>query len=250
MTPMPSRPQPDPAQGIFETMLVVHGVPVAPEAHLSRLAASLRAAYATDLPVDIEQTVAERAGGLELGRVRLTFAPPALAIEAGEIEPLLHFPERPVKLRSHQVPGGLGCHKWADRTALPPSLAGEAALMVDGAEVLEADRANVFAVRAGAVFTPPLDGRILPGVTRSTVIDMAREEGVEVIESALSLDLLIESDEVFLTNSIRGIEAVGSIDGAQLADERPLTSHLAEALRSGWKSKAAAPEGRPRRASM
>ena len=243
MTPMPSRPQPDPARGIFETMLVVRGVPVAPDAHLARLGVSLRAVYDTDLPDDIEQTVAERAAGFELGRVRLTFAPPALEIEAGEVEASLHFPERPIELRSHRVPGGLGCHKWADRSALPPSTAGEAALLVDGTDALEADRANVFAVRAGAVFTPPLDGRILPGVTRSTVIDLAREEGVEVIECAISLDQLVESDEVFLSNSIRGIEAVNAIDDAHLIRGRPLTSRLVEALRDSWTSETAAPKG-------
>lgn len=243
MTPMPSRPQPDPSRGIFETMLVVHGVPVAPGAHLSRLEDSLRAVYETELPEGTEQIVAERADGLELGRVRLTFAPPALEIEAGEVETSLHFPQCPVELRTHPLPGGLGCHKWADRSALPPSTATEAALIVDGADVLEADRANVFAVRTGALFTPPLDGRILPGVTRSTVIDLAREEGIEVIEGAISLDRLVEADEVFLTNSIRGIEAVDAIDGTPLAGERPLTARLVEALRDSWKNKAAAPEG-------
>lgn len=243
MTPMPSRPQPDPARGIFETMLVVRGVPVAPDAHLARLEAGLRAVYDAELPDGTQQIVAERAAGLELGRVRLTFAPPALEIEAGEFDPSLHFPERPVELRSHPVQGGLGSHKWADRSALPPSTAAEAALLVDGPEALEADRANVFAVRAGALFTPPLDGRILPGVTRSTVIDLARAERAEVIEGSIRLDRLVESDEVFLTNSIRGIEAVGAIDGVHLADDRPLTSSLAEALRVNWENKAAAPEG-------
>jgi len=243
MTPMPSRPQPDPAQGVFETMLVVSGTPVAPEAHLSRLESSLAAVYGTELPGDTRREVAERAAGLDLGRVRLTFAPPALEIEAGEVDRSLHFPERPIALRSHLVNGGLGCHKWADRSALPPCSAGEAALLVDGDEVLEADRANVFAVHTGTVFTPPLDGRILPGVTRGTVIELARAEGIEVIESPLDLEQLAASDEVFLTNSVRGIEAVESIDGTHLVGDRALTGILAEALRGRWKSGAAAPGG-------
>src|SRR6476646_381799 len=240
MTPMPSRPQPDPAQGVFETMLVVGGAPVLPEAHLSRLESSLRAVYGAELPGDTRRRVAERAAGLDLGRVRLTFAPPALMIEAGEVPAALHFPERPIALRSRQVSGGLGCHKWADRAALPPCPAGEAALLLDSAEVLEADRANVFAVHTGAVFTPPLDGRILPGVTRATVIELAREEEIKVIESPLDLGQLAAADEVFLTNSIRGIEAVDSIDGTHLVGERPLTGRLSGALRDKWKSGAAA----------
>lgn len=243
MTPMTSRPQPDPAQGIFETMLVVRGAPVLPEAHLSRLESSLVAVYGAGLPADTRRKVAERAADLDLGRVRLTFSPPTLLIEAGEVPRSLHFPERPIALRSHPVSRGLGCHKWADRSALPPCAAGEAALLMDGGEVLEADRANVFAVHTGAVFTPPLDGRILPGVTRSTVIELAREEEIEVIESPLNLELLAGSDEVFLTNSIRGIEAVDSIDGTPFVGGRSLTGLLAEALRGKWKSGAAAPGG-------
>ena len=243
MTPMPSRPHPDPAQGIFETMLVVRGAPVAPEAHLSRLESSLLAVYGAELPGDTRQKVAERAAGLDLGRVRLTFAPPTLEIEAGEVTRSLHFPERPIALRSHRVNGGLGCHKWADRSALPPCPADEVALLMDGAEVLEADRANVFAVHTGTVFTPSLDGRILPGVTRGTVIELAREEQIEMIEGPLDLEQLATSDEVFLTNSIRGIEAVGSIDGTHIVGERSLTGLLAEALRGRWNSGAAAPGG-------
>jgi para-aminobenzoate synthetase/4-amino-4-deoxychorismate lyase len=243
MTPMPSRPQPDPAQGIFETMLIVCGVPVASEAHLARLEASLEAVYGTKLPSDVRQIVADRAAGLDLGRVRLTFAPAFSEIEAGEVDPSLHFPERPTSLRSHPVRGGLGCHKWADRAALPPTAAPTAALLVDGPEVLEADRANVFAIRSGAVFTPPLDGRILPGVTRARTIAMAREAGLDVTEAAFGRTHLDEVDELFLTNSIRGIEPVESIDGVRLPGERPVTRQLAEALRCSWKSEAAAPEG-------
>jgi para-aminobenzoate synthetase/4-amino-4-deoxychorismate lyase len=238
MQPMTPRRQPDPSQGIFETMLVIDGVPVACEAHLARLEASLEAVYRMELPARTRQLLAERADGLELGRVRLTCLPSAaIEVESGEIDRSLHFPEHPISLRSHPVSGGLGCHKWADRAALPPTSPGEAALLVDGSDVLEADRANVFAVHKGTVFTPPLDGRILPGVTRATTIDLARALAIDVIEDVLTPDQLRRSDEVFLTNSIRGIEPVGSVDGSPLGDDRPLTRSLEGALRSRWKTK-------------
>jgi para-aminobenzoate synthetase / 4-amino-4-deoxychorismate lyase len=227
--------KPDPSQGIFETMLVVRGEPVAQEAHLSRLETSLEAVYGVSLPARARQLVAAHAEGLELGRVRLTFVPEiGIEVEAGEIDRTLHFPEHPISLRSHAVSGGLGCHKWADRAAIPPSAKGEAVLVVDGEEVLEADRANVFAVLKGAVFTPPLDGRILPGVTRATTIELARAEGVEVVEEALSAEQLRRAEEVFLTNSIRGIEPVGAVDGGAVGANRPVTDRLASALRSEW----------------
>jgi para-aminobenzoate synthetase / 4-amino-4-deoxychorismate lyase len=238
---MTAHRQPDPSQGIFETMLVVRGEPVARDAHLARLEVSLEAVYGVGLPARTRQLVTEHAEGLELGRVRLTFVPGGgVEAERGEIDRTLHFPEGPVSLRVHRVAGGLGCHKWADRSALPPSSQSEAAILVDGDDALEADRANVFAVRKGALFTPPLDGRILPGVTRATVLELAGAEGIEASERTLTLAELRESEEVFLTNSIRGIESVGFVDGTSLSPERPLSELLANALQAKWQTKAAA----------
>jgi para-aminobenzoate synthetase/4-amino-4-deoxychorismate lyase len=243
MWPMSPARKPDHSQGVFETMLVVHEEPVAQEAHLSRLEASLEAVYGERLPTQARQLVAKHAEGLELGRVRLTFIPgKGIEFEFGEIDRTLHFPEHPIALRSRAVSGGLGCHKWADRAAIPPGPEGEAVLVVDGDEALEADRANVFAVRKGTVFTPPLDGRILPGVTRATVIELARAEGIEVFEGPIALADLQEADEVFLTNSIRGVELVDSINGAPLIDKRPLTRCLVAALRGRWGNESGRPE--------
>lgn len=250
MAQMASHPKPDPAQGIFETMLVVRGAPVAPAAHLARLEASLEAVYGVGLPAEADQIVAGHAEDLELGRLRLTVTPPrpdrsapGLDVDAGELDGWPHFPEQPVSLRPHGVSGGLGCHKWADRTALPVAPPGEAPLLIDRGEVLEAAWASVFAVRNGALFTPPLDGRILPGVTRATTIDLARARDIEVLEHPLSLDELRTSDEVFLTNSIRGVEVADSVDGAPLDAPGPVTAVLRDDLRTAWDSGTAAPKG-------
>jgi para-aminobenzoate synthetase / 4-amino-4-deoxychorismate lyase len=242
MTPMTSPPRPDPTQGIFETMLVVRGEPVAPREHLGRLEASVAAVYGTDLPARAHRVVAEDAAKLELGRLRLTVFPTGgqaptelgLEVDAGELDGWPHFPEQPVALRPHQVTGGLGCHKWADRAALPKGIPGEAPLLVDGDEVLEAAWANVFAVRDGVLFTPPLDGRILPGVTRATAIELARARGIEVCERALPLVEMRQADEVFLTNSIRGVEIVDSVDGGRLEGPGPVTATLRDDLRAAW----------------
>lgn len=239
---MTSRPKPDPAQGIFETMLVVRGEPVRPAAHLRRLEASLVAVYGIGLPAQVHRAVTEHADGLELGRLRLTVIPsrsdesagPRLEVDAGELGRWPHFPAQPVSLRPNQVSGGLGCHKWADRAALPTASPGEAPLLVDGDEVLEAAWASVFAVRDGAVFTPPLDGRILPGVTRATVVELARARGVEVFEQVLPLEELRRADEVFLTNSIRGVEVADAVDGTRLDAPGPMTALLRNDLRSAW----------------
>jgi para-aminobenzoate synthetase/4-amino-4-deoxychorismate lyase len=251
MATMTSHPTPDPARGVFETMLVVDGEPVATREHLGRLEASVAAVYGTNLPARAHRVVAEHAADLELGRLRLTVspagrgAPPELGLEvdAGELDGWPHFPEQPIALRPHQVRGGLGCHKWADRAALPPAAPGEAPLLVDGDEVLEAAWANVFAVRDGAVFTPPLDGRILPGVTRATTIELARARAIEVVERTLTLEDLGQADEIFLTNSIRGVEIVKAVDEVRLDAPGPVTAALRDGLRAIWESKTAAPKG-------
>lgn len=242
MPPMTPATRPDPALGVFETMLVVRGEAVEPAAHLERLEASLDAVYGAGLPPEAHRVVTEHAEGLELGRLRLTVIPsgsegasaPRLEVDAGELGGWPHFPEQPVSLLPHQVAGGLGCHKWADRAALPTAPPGGAPLLVDGDEVLEAAWANVFAVRNGALFTPPLDGRILPGVTRATTIELARARGIEVFEQSLRLEELRRAEEVFLTNSIRGVEPVATVDGAALGTSTPLTDLLAGELRAAW----------------
>jgi para-aminobenzoate synthetase/4-amino-4-deoxychorismate lyase len=91
--------------------------------------------------------------------------------------------------------------------------------------VLEGSRANVFAREGDALVTPPADGRILPGVTRGRVLEIARAEGAKVREEALSLERLRAADEVFLSGSVRGIEPVRR--GA-------MTEALAGALARAW----------------
>ena len=237
---MTSRWNPDPGRGVFETVLVAGGAPVALEAHLARMDASLENLYGTRLPTEAQQLVARRAAGLELGRLRLTVAPSdsgaglTYEVETGSLDRSLHFPTRRVALRPLRVSRGLGCHKWVDRGALPASAPNEAPLLVDRDEVLEVAWANVFAVRQGALFTPPLDERILPGVTRATMIELAIAREIEVIEDVLSLEALSRADEVFLTNSIRGVESVDSVAGVPLAAESPVTQLLGDALAREW----------------
>jgi para-aminobenzoate synthetase/4-amino-4-deoxychorismate lyase len=236
MAPMTSRPKPDPAHGVFTTILVVDGAPVAMADHLARLEASTEAVYGTQLPTATEDEARDRAEGLELGRLRLTYRPDdaGLDIEATDLDRSLHFPTQPISLVAHQVSGGLGRHKWVDRGMLPTASPGEAPLLIDGDEVLEAAWANVFATRDGALFTPPLDGRILPGVTRATIIELAHDQGVSVTEQPLPIEELKQADEAFLTNSTRGIESVGVVDSAGLPDPKPLTHLLKTVLQGEW----------------
>jgi para-aminobenzoate synthetase / 4-amino-4-deoxychorismate lyase len=144
-----------------------------------------------------------------------------------------------VALRTLPLPGGLGAHKWADRSLLDAAQAGlpaDSLLLIvdtDGA-VLEASRANLFAVRNGSLFTPPLDGRILPGITRMRVLEIAESIDIELREEPLTRSDLLAADEVFLTGSVRGIECVRDVDGAPLSGGGAVTDRLAGELWQVW----------------
>jgi para-aminobenzoate synthetase / 4-amino-4-deoxychorismate lyase len=219
---------------VFETLLVAGGKPVELEAHLARLAASTRALYGEEPPPTAEALVREAAGALELGRLRLDVAPGEDArVKVAEVEPAAVFPssERAVELAEVVVPGGIGGHKWSDRRLLDRAQAdlGEAVPLVvdDDGAVLEVSRGNVFAVRDGALVTPAADGRLLPGIARARVLDLAAELGLAAEERVLSTDELAQADEIFLTGSVRGVEPVRGREG-------DVSAAVRDALRRRW----------------
>jgi para-aminobenzoate synthetase / 4-amino-4-deoxychorismate lyase len=242
---------PDRSRGIFETLLVVDGEPVELGAHLSRLARSLEEVYSQALPAQAAEELRRAAADINLGRLRLTLAPAEdglqLDLLAGGVELEAVFPKRGVHLRTYEITRGLGAHKWVDRKGINrPSPREPGALIVDEGETLEVGWANVFAVRGATLFTPPLDGRLLPGVTRAKVMELARAQAIEVHERPLDLQQLQQADEVFLTNSIRGIEAVESIEGTRLGVPGQVSALLRGQLRIDWGiAPAALPASRP-----
>jgi para-aminobenzoate synthetase/4-amino-4-deoxychorismate lyase len=240
--------RPDPARGVFETMLALGGEPVELAAHLDRIGASLATLYKVKLPATAADLVRERTAGLPLGRVRLTVAPAGDGLRcdavARAIDPGLVFPgwERGAQLRGLPIPGGLGCHKLVDRPGLPDSTGAVVPLLLEpDGEVLEAGRANVFAAQRGVLVTPRADGRILSGLTRASAIAVALSEGVEVEERDLARDELLAADEVFLTGSVRGIEPARSLDGAPLAAGGEIGELIAGGLRRRYGTSRTAP---------
>jgi para-aminobenzoate synthetase / 4-amino-4-deoxychorismate lyase len=242
---------PDRAIGVFETLLVLDGAPVELDAHLQRLSWSVRELFGRELPENARPLVLARAAPLAIGRLRLTVAPGqdgALGAEAvtAKIDAADLFPswERAIVLRPFVIHGGLGAHKWADRAGLAwtesSELDGCLPLVLDvGGEVLEASRANVFAVERDVLITPAADGRILPGVARARAIEAARTVGVEVREEALSVDRLIAAGEAFLTGSVRGIEPVRSVGDAELEAPGEPVCELAAEMKRIWIDNAA-----------
>jgi len=119
------------------------------------------------------------------------------------------------------------------------------ALLVDRAgNVTEGASSNVFAVREGALVTPPLAARILEGVTRALVLGLAREAGLEVRERPLSLRALEEADEAFLTSTVREVLPLVRVAERTVGEGRPgpVTRRLhaafrarADAVAAGWR---------------
>jgi len=249
---------PDQAIGVFETMLVLDGSPIELDPHLRRLSASVRELFGAELPPGTRELVLQRASPLPVGRLRLTVAPRddgslGTAAVTAKVDPEDLFPswERAMALRPFVIPGGLGEHKWADRDGLAWTEASEAKgalpLVLDsGEEVLEASRANVFAVEDGVLVTPAADGRILPGVARGRAIETAGSLGIEVREARLDVERMIAAGEAFLTGSVRGIEPVSAVGETALGPPGELLAELTAEMRRSWMGTSASSSARAR----
>jgi branched-chain amino acid aminotransferase len=97
--------------------------------------------------------------------------------------------------------------------------------------VSEASGENIFVVRDGVLCTPTLH-TVLQGVTRSTVIELARDKGVRVEERILTRDDLYVADEIFLTGTAAEVTPIREIDRRTIGNgERgPLTATLQSAF--------------------
>ncbi|XWS25462.1 hypothetical protein CRYUN_Cryun27aG0070300 [Craigia yunnanensis] len=75
----------------------------------------------------------------------------------------------------------------------------------------EVSASNIFTLKGSVISTPPTSGTILPGITRKSIIDIARDLGYQVEERAISVDELRDADEVFCTGTAVGVASVGSV---------------------------------------
>ncbi|MET8141714.1 branched-chain amino acid transaminase [Sphaerisporangium sp. NPDC005288] len=109
----------------------------------------------------------------------------------------------------------------------------DAILLNDAGQVAEASTANVFAVRGGALLTPPPDADILPGITRDTVLTLAADLGLTAAERPLHPADLLLADEVFLTGTGVGLTPVIVVNGRPIGtgERGPVTSRLVERYR-------------------
>ncbi len=110
----------------------------------------------------------------------------------------------------------------------------EALMLNHKGEVAECTGDNIFIVQNGALRTPPPEAGILVGITRGAVIQLARDEGIPVLETAMERHDIYTADECFLTGTAAEVVAVVKLDGRTIGTGRPgpITERLMEGFRA------------------
>ncbi|MEU3416528.1 aminodeoxychorismate lyase [Streptomyces sp. NPDC006658] len=234
-------------EGVFETVKTVHGEPFALTRHLDRLTRSARVLGLPDPDHDEIRracTAVLEANAMPLGRLRITCTGgrgplgtgrgergPTLVVAVGETV------RRPDSTTAVTVPwtrnergalAGVKSTSYAENlVALDRARrlgASEALFGNTAGRLCEGTATNVFVVLDGEIHTPPVASGCLPGITRALVLEWTGAR-----ETDLPLDVLQRADEVFLTSSLRDVQALHRIDGRELPGTRgPVT---AEAMR-------------------
>lgn len=106
----------------------------------------------------------------------------------------------------------------------------EAILMNSQGKVSEASGMNVFIVRNGKLITPGYDQDILEGITRDSIITLAKQLGIEVVERSVDKSELLIADEVFLSGTAAKITPVRQVETYVLPTHRPITQRLRDKL--------------------
>ncbi len=104
----------------------------------------------------------------------------------------------------------------------------EAIMLDDDGYVAEATGENIFIVKKGRLITPPLSQPILEGITRESVMTIARDLGYEVVEQRFAKEGLIEADEIFFTGTAAEVTPVREVDGYVVGNgsRGPITERL------------------------
>lgn len=240
--------------GVFETCKVVDGRVFAMSRHWQRLGHSLAGlglppADRAAIDAGVEAVLA--AGPpIPLGRLRYTVTGGAGPLGSDRsASPLTHIvtagpiPQPPSSTAICTVPWtrneraastGLKTTSYVDNViALAYAKergATEAIFANTRGELCEGTGTNIVVVVDGVLRTPPLSSGCLAGITRELTLEWCRDEGVEVREEPLPMDVLTTCDEVFVTSSTRDVMPVHRVDDRELAPG-PVTASVAERFR-------------------
>jgi branched-chain amino acid aminotransferase len=90
-----------------------------------------------------------------------------------------------------------------------------------GGNLSEGTGENLFAVRDGEILTPPLSSSLLPGITRASIIQLARDEGYKVTEMDIPREMVYVADELFFTGTAAEVTPIRSVDSIKVRDGKP-----------------------------
>jgi branched-chain amino acid aminotransferase len=239
--------------GVFETLKVTGGRPFAVRRHLERLGRSAQA-LGLDVPVSdtrlrgvLDEVVA--ASGLDDARLRITLTAgatplgsgrgpsrpvPTLVVAAGPLHPWPPDTEAitaPWPRNERSPLAGVKTTSYAENVVVLAEAhkvgATEALVPNTRGNLCEGTGSNVFVVLGDRLLTPPLLAGCLPGVTRALVLELLPDAD----EEDLPMAALADADEVLLTSSTRGVQALRALDGRPLPGaDGPVARRAAAAL--------------------
>lgn len=244
------------ADGVYEVIRIYRGMPFTLDHHLRRLEKSCEGIRLRDafdraaLTVEISRFV-ERSG-LTDGMVYLQVtrgAAPRNHIFPARVQPTILFYARalpPVAppghgegVKLHSVPDERWKRCWIKAIALLPNvlakneaveLGADEAVFVENGIVSECSASNLFAVIGGTIFTHPVGPKVLPGITRLLLTEIAAEIGIDLIERPLLETEAVAADELFITSTTRELNWVQSWDRKPVGNKcGPVTRRLHEA---------------------
>jgi branched-chain amino acid aminotransferase len=102
----------------------------------------------------------------------------------------------------------------------------EAIMLAEDGYVAEGTGENLFVVHDGVISTPPLSDGPLDGITRSSVITIARDLGYEVVERSLVRTDLYLAEEAFLTGTAAELTPIREVEGRVIGQRGPITEHV------------------------
>ncbi|MEM4794255.1 MAG: aminotransferase class IV, partial [Pyrobaculum sp.] len=105
----------------------------------------------------------------------------------------------------------------------------EALLMDSSGYVVEGSGENIFIVRDGKLYTPPVHTSILEGITRDTIMKISSDIGMSVVEKPITREEVYTADEVFLVGTAAEVTPVVEVDNRPIGDGKPgpITTKLA-----------------------
>lgn len=242
--------------GVFETLIAYQDRPFATSLHWARLRRSA-AVFGLEVPSDealntaCEEVI--RANGISPARVRVTItggrAPlgsekgdsgQTVVVASGSLPghgPLAEVFTVPYTRNENGATVGVKTISYGDNVialAEAKSKGGSEAIFGNTlGHLCEGTGSNIFIVRNGRLITPTLASGCLAGCTRAIILNLCKQEGIEVSEEDSPLSELVDADEAFLTSTLREVQAIATVDRMDLKTvDGEITQRLATAFRA------------------